>query len=252
MACRTFQLERLALRQLVGSLPVVTAPPDFDFHLRARLNTVKSAGHGSFYRARFAPGLKAISVAAAFVLLLTAAVVLKQFQPGAQVNAPLTSENNRATARGNDEQPRKLDGEPQPATAATRDEGALAKSNSIIPKVDEPFHARSNIDSPVQFRSARTTMQPRATRSTVGSNDYTFGGTPPVITPVHTPATNSTVEKESAALLQVSSQPVRLFLHDKQGAMRAVFLGPVIFGSQDILERTAQRSPAASEVEGIW
>ncbi|HEY0385833.1 MAG TPA: hypothetical protein VGC64_07460, partial [Pyrinomonadaceae bacterium] len=86
----------------------------------------------------------------------------------------------------------------------------------------------------------------------VGSSDYTFGGTAPVITPVRPPATASAVDKESAALLQVSTQPVRVLLHDRQGAMRAVFLGPVIFGSQDILERTAQRSPSASDAEGVW
>ena len=35
--CQTFYEERAKLRQLVGSLGTVKAPPDFDFRLRARL-----------------------------------------------------------------------------------------------------------------------------------------------------------------------------------------------------------------------
>ncbi len=35
--CRTFQAERASLRELVGSLDPVVAPPDFDIRLRARI-----------------------------------------------------------------------------------------------------------------------------------------------------------------------------------------------------------------------
>lgn len=248
--CRTFYAERLALRQLVGSLPTVVAPPDFDFRLRARIKAAKSKGSGAFSPARFAPGLKAITLAAAFVLLLTAAVVFKQFQSGLKTIAPSTSENS--TARVADAQPQKSDNKSQPATLPAEDASALHKSREMVSKINDTFPMRSNIDSPAQSRGARPQLQSRATRPAVGSSDFMFGGTAPVITPVHPPATASAIDKESAALLQVSTQPVRVLLHDRQGAMRAVFLGPVIFGSQDIFERTALRNQPASDVEGVW
>lgn len=77
--CRTFRAERIALREMVGSLGVVSAPADFDFRLRARLAAEKSV-HPSLARRIFAPTSHAIAIAAAFVLIVAVAVALKQFK----------------------------------------------------------------------------------------------------------------------------------------------------------------------------
>ena len=44
MACRDFQQSRIKIRELMGSLETVGAPPDFDFRLRARLANEKQGG----------------------------------------------------------------------------------------------------------------------------------------------------------------------------------------------------------------
>ena len=46
-ACREFNEKQMRLRQIVGSLGTVSAPPDFDFRLRARL--ANDAGSAAFH-----------------------------------------------------------------------------------------------------------------------------------------------------------------------------------------------------------
>ena len=67
--CLAFRKERLALRQMIGSLEVVDAPADFDFRLRARLATLKGREPGPIAWSRFAPGGWALALAASFVIL---------------------------------------------------------------------------------------------------------------------------------------------------------------------------------------
>src|SRR5215211_4580032 len=74
-SCRTFHEERLSLRRLVGSLEPVSAPPDFEFRLRARLaaNGNGQASRFSFRSLISSPA--AIGVAASFALIVAAAVI---------------------------------------------------------------------------------------------------------------------------------------------------------------------------------
>src|SRR5687767_2891290 len=53
--CREFHQQQTKLRQIVGSLGMVSAPADFDFRLRARLaNDSSSAAYWQFARRGFA------------------------------------------------------------------------------------------------------------------------------------------------------------------------------------------------------
>src|SRR5215510_12652871 len=64
-ACREFNEKQTRLRQIVGSLGTVSAPPDFDFRLRARLAN-DANGTAAFH---FWPAVKR-GLAFAVVLLL--------------------------------------------------------------------------------------------------------------------------------------------------------------------------------------
>jgi hypothetical protein len=256
LACRTFQSERLSLRQLIGSLGPVSAPPDFDFRLRARLAAAKGADNYSFHRKRFAPGLKAISVAASFALLITSVIVFKQFQ-SAPVGLPATSQPTTAAnqTEGLDTRPQPKQNSEQLATAAKGQEAAPVENISHDSNAGEAAPASNKAGKPTRAEVARHSAPSRAAeRSPIISNDLALRGNPTVVTPVRQPtASNSTGDDDAATtLLRVSSQPVRILLHDKQGAMRSVSLEPVIFGSQSFLERAVQRRPLASDAEGIW
>lgn len=257
-ACRAFHVERLSLGQLIKSLGTINAPPDFDFRLRARLAHANSTGSNSLRRARFAPGLKAISIAASFALLIAAAVVFKQSQP-VRISAPAVSEHP-AVAEGNEGQMQN----PVNNSAPGRDSGQVAVADAQGGSENRPENEagaapsggasqpKNKVERLAQAKSARNATPLKTERSPVNSNDLTFGGNVPVITPAQPPATSGTGNTDNAALLHVSSQPFKVLLHDRRGAMRSVSLERVIFGSQDFLEGNARRRPLTSDVEGIW
>lgn len=245
-ACRTFQAERLSLRQLIGSLGPVNAPPDFDFRLRARLATAKSEGNGYL---RFAPSLKAISVAAFFALLITATVVYKQFQPGQ--TSPASSAVNQAVATGNAEGQRLASSKSQPPARAGVEVQPQPLNSNGGPLLTGSRSQTGVNDIVATIRTPRNASVGKAKRPTILDNEESVRGNPRVIMPAQPSAMNS-VSGDATASLRVPSQPVKLMLHDKQGAMRSISLEPVMFGSQDFLERAAQLHNSGADVEGIW
>ncbi|MBD0325960.1 MAG: hypothetical protein ICV68_06000 [Pyrinomonadaceae bacterium] len=253
MACRSFQSERLSLRQLIGSLSAVSAPPDFDFRLRARLAAAKTAEGYSFHRRRFAPSLKAITVAASFALLITAAIVFRQSQ-SATVNAPQPSQQTAVASDERQAEQKTNNDSVQMADNSQGTEATPIAGNSNPSRTVEVSQSGRSAGKPVRAQASRRAAPFKAERSPIISNDLALRGNPTVVTPVRPNATASTTNDADAAatLLRVSSQPVRILLHDRQGAMRSVSLERVVFGSQSFLERATQRRAVSSDAEGVW
>ena len=67
-ACQKFQAERTSLRELVGSLEPVVAPPDFDMRLRARIAAEKYDNRRQPFFARLI-STPALAAAALFVIV---------------------------------------------------------------------------------------------------------------------------------------------------------------------------------------
>ncbi|HEX7998496.1 MAG TPA: hypothetical protein VF528_08910 [Pyrinomonadaceae bacterium] len=256
-ACRSFQSERLSLRQLIGSLGTITAPPDFDFRLRARLAAAKSAEGHSFHRNRFAPGLKAITVAASFALLITAAIIYRQTQSAPATN-PATTQQAATTGENKRQAEQNANNSGQLANNSQNKEAAPVAENTNPSRTGEVVsQAGRSAGKLTPAQASRRDAPHKAERSPIISNDFALRSNPTVLTPVRPTATANTTasptnEEDAATLLRVSSQPVRILLHDRQGAMRSVSLERVVFGSQSFLERPVQRRPVASDAEGIW
>lgn len=250
MNCRTFQTERLSLRRLIGSLETVNAPPDFDFRLRARLAAAGSASSNSFRRARFAPGLKAISVAASIALLIAAAVVFRQIQSGRQIT-PTTAEHSTLAETKHDGIKKQNEQAGESAVVASSAQPGAVDSKPNSPKTNGAAQpeAVAKVEKTTPNRSA---AKVRAERTQPISNDMAFSGTPKVLVPAQPLATASARTPESAASLHFSTQPVRILLNDRQGGQHSVSLEPVVFGAQNILERSTQRHPVGRDAEGIW
>ena len=72
-ACREFNEKQTRLRQIVGSLGTVSAPPDFDFRLRARL--ANDAGSATFH---FWPlARRGLAFAAVLLMFVVGAMLLR-------------------------------------------------------------------------------------------------------------------------------------------------------------------------------
>src|SRR2546425_12585984 len=78
-ACRQFRAERAELRELVGSLERVGAPPDFDMRLRARIAAERSSNRQQsiFGRLLSTPALVARAL---FVIIAGLALWIAQKQ----------------------------------------------------------------------------------------------------------------------------------------------------------------------------
>lgn len=100
-SCREFNEKQTRLRQIVGSLGTVSAPPDFDFRLRARL---ADNANGAFH---FWPVVRrAVTFAVVlFVFVLGALLVRNAFNRPAPDNKQLaTTEQHNATPAPQPEQ----------------------------------------------------------------------------------------------------------------------------------------------------
>jgi hypothetical protein len=236
--CREFSAERRALSELVSSIEAVSAPDDFEWRLRARINADKRGDHvRQSFRPGFAPGTQAIALAASFALLLGVAVIFKQ----------TNTEELRATpagevAAGNARQIVKTPGEetaPLPETKVLSNNKRTNTTSSFVNS-----RVRSTIPARVASE-AKERLAPAAVASvhdsTVRSNDFSSTAAP-VITLFAVPVKDP-------------SQHLKLMLDEGHGATRTVSLQPVTFGTQSILERqggaSVQRS-AVSNADGIW
>src|ERR1043165_3190817 len=93
--CREFNEKQTRLRQIVGSLGTVSAPPDFDFRLRARL--ANDANGASFHFWPLARrGLAFVAVLLVFVV--GAIVVRNVFNRPVQTNQVATDQHNTTPA----------------------------------------------------------------------------------------------------------------------------------------------------------
>jgi len=75
--CREFHQRQTKLRQIVGSLGTVEAPPDFDFRLRARLANESPAGGFHLRSMQWSFASKGFAVAAAALLFVVGVVYFK-------------------------------------------------------------------------------------------------------------------------------------------------------------------------------
>jgi hypothetical protein len=244
--CSEFQRERVALRQLVGSLGMVNAPADFDFRLRARLAASKESRRRGLFRFLHAPSAPAIALAASFALLVAAGVIFKQVQfnghgSGAREQlaaAPAPSSNAPASQA--------IMREPT-AVAANMDE---TKSATVAMKHAESGPTILTAEMKPRSRSNRM-MKPGEERvaptaaSTVsvgpgGNSSLEFSSRPaPVISLV-------------AVQVPAADQPMKVSLEDGRGTTRTVSLQPVTFGSQELIERNGAARVLASSPKGVW
>jgi hypothetical protein len=240
--CRRFRAERRALSELLASVEPVVAPLDFDWKLRARLAAEKSAASNRRFRLGLAPGIPAIAMAALFVLLIAAAVYLKQARPESLNTTPVVATVDAPAPQAFVTQDKNLAG------SSRSDEGrghlvATAKAQKPVAVRRQRAEVSAQVKSSGPGAESATLAVASAPDRTVRSNDFSSSGAP-VITllpvPVRTP-----------------TQPVRVLLDEGSGTLRTVALQPVTFGSQEILRRSGASSADDAgrldrSAEDIW
>ena len=212
--CQEFQNKETRLRQIVGSLEPVNAPPDFDFRLRARLaNDPTVASYRSMSAVRV---WRMRSAAVAAMLLIFAATIymIRQNQPVQE-----TSGSDQTMSASNDTTPAK------PAEAPTAPPDVAVASNAGS---DSPTEVKKNVRRrPLIATSKRpiTTWEPSNTAAPVLSIDQTFP-------------------------IDVSQPSFKVSLDDGRGSSRTISVPTVSFGSRRVLTPTMASNQLAPK--GDW
>ena len=126
-ACQNFQAERTSLRELVGSLEPVVAPPDFDMRLRARLAAEKYDKRRQPFFARVI-STPALAAAALFVIVAGSVVWISR-----RPSAPIALPNKPEIAGNNVESkaPATINQSGTEATALPRDTVAMNPNKPV-------------------------------------------------------------------------------------------------------------------------
>jgi hypothetical protein len=244
-SCHAFAHERAALRQLVGSLERVSAPPDFDWRLRARLAGARDEREASGWsRFSFTPGVQAITLAASFALLVVAVVVYRQLKP-----LPANGTQSAAiTAVGIKESAGTKPADTAAPSQNSEDLGKDGKPNRITesslkerprPRPTKSMKASGAINESTALASG---PQPRR----IFSND--FGSR-------NAEALTTQGLQDSSALPEISvrmpsPKSAQLRLEDGQGMKRT--LSPINFGGQEFVARPEKARLVPASEKGIW
>jgi hypothetical protein len=229
--CRGFSERQRALRELVASaLETVAAPHDFEWRLRARINVDKGVEHRPRTWQGYAPGARAIALAASFVLAIGIAILLKQ--TGAE-RSGMRLPGETAIVK-----------ETKGIGTSDGGSGRLATKNSASSdngsRIDRTnYLADSRARKPrllgVKSPEVKTEMAATAASNRLAvSNDFSSRAAP--------------VINLFSVSVRPPSQAIKVLLDEGQGTMRTVSLQPITFGSQAILERRVERSSA----DEIW
>lgn len=204
-ACREFQQKQTKLRQIVGGLGTVAAPPDFDFRLRARL--ANEASSATFHLTSFAR--RGLAVAVVLVVFATAIVLIRNVtnRPGEiavkeqpQVKAPTPTVVET----------------PKPALNPQDFSAAIPANSAQRIKHERPAQTTAKVRRPavaVDFSSQRAEV------------------------------INGSVAASTVFPIDASLQSLRFSLDDGRGNARTISVPTISFGSQRVLQNANQLAP---------
>ena len=212
-ACREFHQQQTRLRQIVGSLGTVPAPPDFDFRLRARLaNDSSSAGSAYWPFAR-----RGFALATVLLIVSTAAVLMRNV-----LNRPETREEVVTTTPV---------ASPEPPKQIETNEPKKAQVNS-----GQQLVATAPEKRPQTIKSERpSSMASRSPRRLVAED---FSSTRAEVISGQEPA-----GVFEAFSLDTSLQSFKVSLDDGRGNARTISVPTISFGSQRMLQTGNQFAP---------
>lgn len=225
LPCRELLDRASSLRNLVASLGSVSAPPDFDMRLRARLAAERKSNVTWINFLRQAPGVPAIAFAFALLVIITLAVFMRSSDSSEIANAPqaIPSEVTKPIT---------------PHVYPVEAKNATVGVDISVEPVNRPNGLRRAAKPHAELASF--TKGPG-----LDSRDYSVN---PVTTVNRNAGANGNLMSPVVSL-SAPAQPVVVSLRDKNGATRTISLPPVSFGSQRI---GYQSETLASSGKGVW
>jgi hypothetical protein len=242
-SCSAFARERDALRQLLAGLDAVETPPDFDWRLRARLAEARSEGEPARnWLSGFAPGARALTVAASVMLLLATVIIYRQ----ATQRPAMVTESSRVAVTNIKEDVKNEGAAPQTvnqqADAQALNSGnELDNARSQTPRTRNAKSPKANTRTDVAGQSTQPTQR-------ILSNDSASRAAPEfTLAELQSSAGNA---GPVISVRMPQPRVTELRLEDGQGNKRT--LAPVNFGGQELIERPEKARLVPTSEKGIW
>jgi hypothetical protein len=246
LSCRGFRDAHLALKKMIDSLEVITAPADFDFRLRARLAATTRGGHGQIGWGSFAPRSWALAIVAAFVVILAVGLMIRQSKvapslkggPEKVVKVDSNSSVDSSVHKGR--QP-VVTGAVETPLRSSNDGTTLNTAASSGRFVG----SRKDVKSPL----AGTALKPE---EEIRSAD--FGTTPPANSVLPPGIPDPLTRSNSFAAIPIRSavKPTTITFTDAKAKSHSILLRPVTLGGQDAFEPENEMTVLMPTTQGIW
>src|SRR5215213_1934882 len=213
-ACSEFHQKQTKLREIVGSLDTVAAPPDFDFRLRARLASEASSASFHLKSAYWPFARRGVTVAAVLLVVATGVVIVRNVM------------NRPAEIMAVKDQP------------AVRSYIPIERPTVAVNTPAEVSSGGPGKKRPQKIRSERSTQVTASNKRPVATMDFSFERADVI---------NGSVAASTAFPIDASLQSLKVSLDDGRGNARTISVPTISFGSQRVLQSGNQFSP-----KGIW
>jgi hypothetical protein len=216
--CAEFHQKQTKLRQIVGGLGTVEAPPDFDFRLRARLANESSAAGFHLRSMQWSFASRGFAAAAMLIVFVGGVVYVRTV-----VNGPAEKE----MAQRKDEPAQQAPVQPAPKPP---EETVLSRDDAAAPVAFE--------SGPRKFRPER--QVPSKARPSIVSADFASERAEVI----------SNSQRQSPIFpLDASLQSFKVSLDDGSGNERTISVPALTFGSQRVLPAGNQ---FVQQKGGVW
>lgn len=210
--CSRFEAEQRALQGMMASLGTISAPPDFDFRLRARLAREKSAANNGAGLASFLNLLKSprpLGVAALVLLLAFGGIVIRNWL-SAKDDSKLTADQAAAPAASETgiETKAPISTETQPAINSTSTTATRERTDRIESPVSRAPHALAS--RKIERRATREESLSPAAVLTSGQSELGDG----------------------IVRVPLEDEGLKITIDDSRGSPRTISLPRFSFGSQ--------------------
>ena len=226
-SCREFRNQRARLRELVGGLKPVEAPPDFDMRLRARLVSER-AGAAWFSLPALSFGRPAFVACAAVVILLGAVVLVNRtgfsWRSSDRAKAISTSGPKQVAEAPKETSRQSVVPEKELAASISQPSKAPAsRPRRLIPERNRPVNLAVKTGSGM-------------------SKDFALGPAP---------VYRQDQLEPNAAEISLS-KPFEFSLQDSRGVTHRISLPPVSFGSQQLIQNGQRIQPTSYAASRVW
>jgi len=208
-ACREFHEKQMKLRQMVGGLGTVAAPPDFDFRLRARLASESSGASFHLKSAYWPFARRGLAVAAVLLALATGVVIVRNIM------------NRPPEVMAVKDQPVVPQPAPKPVVESPK---RVVNPQEVSAAVPGNSRQRIKNERPAVSKNKRP----------VATVDFSSERADVI---------NGSLAASTAFPIDASLQSLKFSLDDGRGNARTISVPTITFGSQRVLQGGNQFAP---------